>query len=78
MYSHENISEEEKYPIREEWEEYYQVLENIRQSGITNMFGAAPYLKEFCPELSEKLAQAVLVNWIHNYNELSKLYGWRN
>ena len=65
-------------PIREEWEEYYQVLENIRQSGITNMFGAAPYLKEFCPELSHKESQAVLVNWIRNYDELNKKYGWRN
>lgn len=65
------------YPIREEWEEYYQVLENIRQSGITNMFGAAPYLKEFCPELSLKLAQAILSNWMCNYDELNKKYNWR-
>lgn len=70
--------EETKYPIREDWEEYYQVLENIRQSGITNMFGAAPYLKEFCPELSHKQAQAILVNWMHNYDELNNKYGWRN
>lgn len=64
-------------PIREEWEQYYRVLEAIRESGITNMFGAAPYLKEFCPELSHKEAQAVLVNWMRNYDELSKKYGWR-
>ena len=69
--------ENNKHPIREDWEEYYQVLENIRQSGITNMFGAAPYLKEFCPELSHKLAQTVLVNWMHNYKELNKKYGWQ-
>ena len=65
------------YPIREEWEAYYQVLEDIRQSGVTNMFGAAPYLKEFCPELSLKLAQTILVNWMRNYDELNKKYGWR-
>lgn len=69
--------ENNNYPIREDWEEYYQVLENIRQSGITNMFGAAPYLKELCPELSHKMAQAVLVNWIHNYTELNKKFGWQ-
>ena len=68
---------ENNNPIREEWEEYYQVLEGIRQSGITNMFGAAPYLKEFCPELSHKLSQAILVNWIRNYDELNKKYGWQ-
>ena len=65
-------------PIREEWEQYYRVLEAIRESGITNMFGAAPYLKEFCPELSHKEAQAILVNWIRNYDELNKKYGWRD
>lgn len=71
------MSENEKYPIRDEWEEYYKVLEGIRRTGVCNMFGAAPYLKEFCPELSEKLSQAILVNWIHNYNALSEKYQWR-
>jgi len=69
---------ENNNPIREEWEQYYKILEAIRESGITNMFGAAPYLKELCPELSHKEAQAVLVNWMRNYNELSKKYGWRD
>jgi hypothetical protein len=64
-------------PIREEWEQYYKVLEAIRESGITNMWGAAPYLKEFCPELSHQESQAILVNWIRNYDELNKKYGWR-
>ena len=67
----------EGHPIREEWKDYYQVLENIRQSGITNMFGAAPYLKEFCPELSLKEAQEILGNWMRNYDELSIKHNWR-
>lgn len=67
----------EKYPIREEWEEYYKVLEGIRRTGVCNMFGAAPYLCEFCPELSEKLAQAILVNWMSNYDKLNEKYGWQ-
>jgi hypothetical protein len=71
------VNKQEKYPIRDEWEEYYMVLEGIRRTGVCNMFGAAPYLKEFCPELSEKLAQAILVNWISNYNELAERYEWR-
>lgn len=64
-------------PIKEEWKDYYQMLENIRQSGITNMFGAAPYLKEFCPELSQEEAKEILCNWMCNYDELSEKYGWR-
>lgn len=72
-----NNTSEDKYPIREEWEEYYKVLEGIRRTGACNMFGAAPYLKEFCPELSEKLAQAILINWMQNYNTLNQKYGWQ-
>lgn len=68
---------EEKYPIKEKWEEYYEVLEGIRRTGVCNMFGAAPYLKEFCPELTHKESQEILCNWMHNYDELNKKYGWR-
>lgn len=32
--------------INEEWTEYYVFLEVLRQSGVTNMFGATPYLKK--------------------------------
>lgn len=64
-------------PIREEWEQYYKVLEAIRESGITNMFGAAPYLKEFCPELSHNESKEILCNWIHNYSALNEKYGWQ-
>lgn len=69
--------ENEKYPIKEEWEAYYEVLEAIRKSGITNMFGAAPYLREFCPELSREEANKILCNWMRNYDELNKRYNWQ-
>lgn len=68
----------DKYPIKEEWKEYYQTLEAIRQAGICNMWGASSYLKEFYPELSKEQSQEILCNWIHNYNELNAKYGWRN
>lgn len=46
---------------------YWIYLENLRRSGITNMYGAAPYLmKEF--QLSQKEAIDVLVDWMKNYN----------
>ena len=67
----------EKHPIKEEWEVYYIILERIRQSGITNMFGAAPYLKEFCPELSREESKEILLSWMSNYDELNKKYGWQ-
>ena len=67
----------EKYPIREDWEEYYKTLENIRRSGICNMFGASPYLKALCPELSSSEASNILCNWMHNYSVLSEKHGWQ-
>lgn len=63
--------------IKEEWEQYYKTLEAIRQSGVTNMFGAAPYLREFCPELSRDEANQILCNWMKNYSELCTKYNWR-
>ena len=67
----------EKYPIKPEWTKYYKVLEVIRESGITNMFGAAPYLREVFPELSRMESNEVLCNWMENYDTLSDMYGWR-
>ena len=67
----------EKYPIKQEWTKYYNALEVIRESGITNMFGAAPYLREVFPELSRIESNEVLCNWMENYNTLSEMYGWR-
>jgi hypothetical protein len=42
------------------------------------MWGAAPYLKEFCPELSIEESNNILCNWITNYDELNKKYGFRD
>lgn len=67
----------EKYPIKEEWDEYYKVLEGIRRTGVCNMWGASIYLKECCPELSEKESEEILCNWISNYDALNEKYGWQ-
>lgn len=55
--------------IKEEWYEYYVYLEDLRQSGVTNMFGAAPYLQEEFG-LSKKEAREILGNWMTNYEKL--------
>ena len=68
----------EENKIREDWEDYYKTLEAIRRTGVVNMFGAAPYLRECFPKLSKDDANEILVNWIRNYDELNKKYGWRN
>lgn len=71
------FKETDKYPIREEWEEYYKFLEALRRTGVTNMRGANNYLveiKEF--NLTADQAKEVLCNWINNYDKLSKKYHW--
>ena len=67
----------EENKIREDWEDYYKTLEAIRRTGVVNMYGAAPYLRECFPKLSKDDANEILVNWMRNYNELNKKYGWR-
>ena len=46
---------------------YWIYLENLRRSGVTNMFGAAPYLaEEFDLDMAE--ARKILAEWMENYN----------
>jgi hypothetical protein len=50
--------------------EYFQFLDDLRESGITNMFGAASYLEdEF--ELSKKDAKKVLLDWMKTFDSQS-------
>lgn len=46
---------------------YWIYLENLRKSGVTNMFGATPYLMEEFG-LDKKEATKILSDWMHNYN----------
>ena len=73
-----NITKEEKYPVREEWEEYYKFLEALRRTGVCNMWGASIYLEECYSDLSEEESKEILCNWINNYSTLNEKYGWQN
>lgn len=59
-------------------DEMLEYLDDLRESGVTNMFGASPYLNtDFPDELGEirsfgrstKQAQEVLVYWMHTFEE---------
>ena len=71
------MNEIDKYPIEEEDVELYNVLEVIRKSGITNMWGAAPSLAYFA-KVSQTRAEKALLAWISHYSELNQRLGWRN
>lgn len=47
---------------------YFLFLDRLRESGVVNMFGAAPYLEVSFPELKKtKTARAVLLEWMESF-----------
>jgi hypothetical protein len=52
---------------RDELAEMFQYLDDLRESGVTNMFGASPYL-QFEYGLEDALARTVLASWMQTYN----------
>jgi hypothetical protein len=51
-----------------ELEEAFEFLEELRESGVTNMYGAAPYLAaEFFISNSE--AREILGKWMESYRK---------
>lgn len=46
-------------------QEVHEYLIGLRDSGVTNMWGAAPYL-EAAFDMSRQEAKAALLNWIDN------------
>lgn len=53
----------------EENEGYYRFLEALRIDGTTNMYGAGPYLQDKFG-LSRSTANAILIDWMKNYDEI--------
>ena len=47
--------------------EYFEYLDNLRESGLTNMFGAGEWL-ENAYELEEGVAKDVLVLWMKTFD----------
>lgn len=46
---------------------HLRYLDALRLSGLTNMFGAAPYLVCEFPELDKRQAQGVLSYWMQTF-----------
>lgn len=53
-----------------ETKKYFNYLEQLRNSGVTNMFGAIPYLQETFPELRNdwRKAHAILQAWMASFH----------
>ena len=56
---------------KNECQKYFDYLEQLRQSGETNMYGAASYLQEEFPELrySPERARKILLAWFGTFRE---------
>lgn len=49
-------------------DEHLEFLDALRESGVTNMFGASPYIQEeFC--VDEKTARIILKYWIQTFGD---------
>ncbi len=47
---------------------YYEYLDGLRESGVTNMFGARPYVqREF--GVSSEEASAILSDWMKTFSQ---------
>ena len=64
----EAISEDEK-------DEMFQYLFDLQESGITNMFGAGPYVEREFPHLDKKEVRDVVLEWMKNYEEIHARMG---
>lgn len=49
-----------------EKQEFFSYLDILRETGATNMFGAAPYLQEAF-DLTRTKSQEILKEWMINY-----------
>ncbi len=50
-------------------EEMLEFLDDLRESGVTNMFGAASYIKVEYPELNDKQCREALMYWMKTFSE---------
>lgn len=48
-------------------DEHLEYLDELRESGATNMLGARPYLMDAFPVLSEEEASTVLGYWMKSF-----------
>ena len=54
----------------DEIDDFLVYLDELRESGVTNMFGARPYLADnFYPVLDDKWAGKVLAYWMQTFSE---------
>lgn len=61
--------EKEKKNERAKWieEEHLEFLDDLRESGVTNMFGARSYIIEKFETLTQEQASSLLTYWMKTF-----------
>lgn len=67
-----NDSNDSKRKTTQLEKDVMEYLNELRSSGITNMFGARPYIQKEFPEISKSEATRILSLWMKNFNEESE------
>jgi hypothetical protein len=49
--------------------EYFKYLDDLRESGVTNMFGAQPYLMRRFPGMVKQEASKVHMAWMETFDD---------
>jgi hypothetical protein len=49
-------------------EQYFEFLDDLRESGVTNMFGAGPYLQTAFG-LSRYEAKDIVIEWMQTFSQ---------
>jgi hypothetical protein len=62
---------ETKQTVKPEFvtDEHLEYLDDLRESGVTNMFGARPFLMNAFEDLSKDEARKVLAYWMETFGE---------
>ena len=50
-------------------EPYFEYLDALRETNVTNMFGARPYLQKEFPELYKDTSSKILREWMDTFAE---------
>jgi len=50
-------------------EEHLRYLDQLRESGVTNMFGAVPFILLQFSNLNEQEAKQVLIYWMQTFSD---------
>lgn len=54
---------------KSDYEVYYEYLDALRESGVTNMFGSVPYLMEEFEWLATDEAKEIVISWMCTFKQ---------